>query len=176
MIAFGEAGVFTVVVARRARTGKRTGVVDIAGAGFDVGVFVSLVVPARAADAKTVVLLVRDLHFAHHIDPIGHHIAPIKLGVGLVVAGVIGQRGVAPLGPYAQVVTHGVVPARVQSGLPVSNSAACTAPTVKAHPVTLNQTARLNGFSFASIINTPITFLLLLAAEALGRLDRANER
>ena len=24
--------------------------------------------------------------------------------------------------------------------------------------VTLNQTARLNGFSFASIINTPITF------------------
>ena len=112
VIAFGEAGVFTVVVARRAGTGERTWVVNIAGAGFDISVFICLVVPASAADAKAVVLLVRDLHFAHQIDTIGHHIAPIKLGVGLVVAGVIGQRGVAPLGPYAQVVTYGVVPAR----------------------------------------------------------------
>jgi hypothetical protein len=33
--------------------------------------------------------------------------------------------------------------------------------------------ARLNGFGFALIINTPFPFFLLLAAEAPGRIHRA---
>jgi hypothetical protein len=36
--------------------------------------------------------------------------------------------------------------------------------------------ARLNGFGFASIINTPVPFFLLLAAEVPGRFNRAEER
>ncbi|MNC15689.1 hypothetical protein D3C75_635130 [compost metagenome] len=114
VVALGKVGVMAVGIARRTLTRKCSGVEDVAIAGFDIGVFVRLVVPGSATDAKAVVLLIGHLHFAHQVDAIGHHIAFIKLGIRFVVGGVVGQGIVTPLSSHAEVVANGVVPARGQ--------------------------------------------------------------
>ncbi|MCY1435126.1 hypothetical protein D9M71_512070 [compost metagenome] len=115
VVALGKVGVMAVGIARRTLTRKCAGVEDIAIAGFDIGVFVRLVVPGSAADAKAVVFLVGHLYFAHQVDTVGHYIALVtKLGIGFVVGGVVGQGIVAAFGPQAEVVANRVVPARSQ--------------------------------------------------------------